>query len=68
MASGISYASLRAAWVLHPTVKTVGFPPRPFSVKVDGVPLGVAVLATLCVYKALKDHEAGQRTEEQRNS
>ena len=38
------------------------------NVKVDGVPLGVAVLATLCVYKALKDHEAGQRTEKQRNS
>ena len=36
--------------------------------KVDGVPLGVAVLAALCAYKALEDHEAGQRTEEQRNS
>ena len=38
------------------------------NVRVDGVPLGVAVLAALCAYKALEDHEAGQRTEEQRNS
>ena len=38
------------------------------NVKVDGMPLGVAVLAALCAYKALEDHEDGQRTEEQRNS